>query len=77
MLASSGPEPIAEPGEVLLVDTLQHPHDRFLDKFVLQRRDADRTLPSASFGDVDSLRRPKSMVTGLGRLRGECDREDR
>lgn len=44
MLAAPGPEPVREPEEVLLVDRIQHHHDRALDDLVLQRRNRQRAL---------------------------------
>jgi hypothetical protein len=38
VLATLGAETVAEPEELLLVDAVQHGHDRFLDDLVLQRR---------------------------------------
>jgi hypothetical protein len=44
MLAASGPEPIRQSEEVLLVDRIQHHDDRALDYLVLQRGNRQRTL---------------------------------
>jgi hypothetical protein len=44
VLATPRPEPIGEADEVLLVDRLQHRHDRLLDDLVLQAPDAQRPL---------------------------------
>jgi hypothetical protein len=46
MRTASGPEPIREPEEIFLVDRVQHLNNRTLDDFVLQRRDAERALPT-------------------------------
>ena len=46
MLATPGPEPVAEPQEVFLPDRVQHFHQRPLDDLVLQRCDAQRPLSS-------------------------------
>jgi hypothetical protein len=46
MRTASGPEPIREPEEIFLVDRVQHLNNRTLDDLVLQRRDAERALPT-------------------------------
>jgi hypothetical protein len=61
VLAHAQPEPITEIEKVLFIDALQHPNDHLLDDFVLQSSDADRTLSSVSFGDVNSLRQLGSI----------------
>ncbi len=45
MRSASGPEPVREPEEVLLVDRVQHHNDRALDDLVFER--SDRREPSA------------------------------
>src|SRR5205823_3147404 len=46
MRSASGPEPVREPEEVLLIDGVQH-HDRgALDDLVLQGGDRQRPLPA-------------------------------
>src|SRR5712671_1918379 len=52
MLAAPRPEPVREPEEVFLVDRVQHLDHRSLDDLVLQRRDAQRPLPSIRFRNV-------------------------
>jgi hypothetical protein len=54
VLAASGPEPVREPLKVLFVDGVEDCHDRMLDDFVLQGRDAQGALPSIRFRDVGS-----------------------
>src|SRR4051812_41213722 len=46
VLAASGPEPVAEPQELLLVDRGEEVDPRLLDDLVLQRGDAERPLPA-------------------------------
>ncbi len=43
--ATAGSEPVREPEEVFLVDRVQHLDHRALDDLVLQRGDAEWTLP--------------------------------
>ena len=50
MRAASGPKPIREAFEVDLVDLVENRHHGLLNDFVLQRRDAQRTLLPVSFG---------------------------
>ena len=52
---------IAETEKVLLVDALEHPEHRLLDDLVLQRRDAQRSLPTVGLGYPDSARRFRSV----------------
>ena len=52
VLATPRPEPIGEADEVLLVDRLQHRHDRLLDDLVLQAPDAQRPLRAVRLRDV-------------------------
>jgi hypothetical protein len=44
--SASGPEPVREPEEILLVDRVQHLDHRTLDDLFLQRCDAERALPA-------------------------------
>src|SRR5207248_8668201 len=44
MLATSGPQPVAEPQELLLVDRRKERHQRCLDDLVLDGGDAERPL---------------------------------
>ena len=46
VLAASGPEPVREPEEVLLVDRVQHRDRRPLDDLILQSGDRQRPLSS-------------------------------
>jgi hypothetical protein len=48
VLSALGPETVAEPEEVLLIDAVQHGDSRSLDNLVLERRyRSGRFLPSA------------------------------
>ena len=47
--------------EILFVDGVHHLDHRALDELVLQRRDAERTLPSVGLGDVYPPRRLRSI----------------
>src|SRR5271157_6434728 len=55
--AATGPEPVREAFEVDLVDLVEDRHHRLLNDFVLQRCDAQRTLPPVSLRNKDSSRR--------------------
>src|SRR5215470_13992900 len=57
MRAATGPEPIREAFEVDLVNLVEDRHHSLLNNFVLQRRDAQRTLPSVGLRNIDSSRR--------------------
>src|SRR5262245_19147909 len=48
VLASSWPEPVGKPDEVLLVDRLQNRRDRLLDHLVLQTQNGKRPLRSVA-----------------------------
>src|ERR1035441_6235331 len=61
VLASSGPEPVGEPFEVLFVNLVEDPDHRMLDDLVLQGSDAQGTLSPICFGDVGSLGRLHSI----------------
>jgi hypothetical protein len=50
MRTASRPEPIAESSKVHLIYFVENGHHRLLNNLVLQRRDADRTLPSVRLG---------------------------
>ncbi len=52
MLASPRTEPIRKSEEVRFVDGVQHLHRCAQNDLVLQRRDAERSQPPASLGDV-------------------------
>src|SRR5262249_1803743 len=52
MLASSWPEPIGKPDEVLLVDRLQNRRDRLLDDLVLETQNGKWSLSSVRLRDV-------------------------
>src|ERR1700693_4032329 len=56
MRAASGPEPIRKALEVHLVNLIEEGHRGLVNKFVLQRRDAQRTLPPVRLRYVDSPR---------------------
>src|SRR5258708_14326738 len=56
MRAATGPEPIRKALKVDLIDLVEDRHHRLLDDFVLQRRDAQRTLPPVSLRYKDSSR---------------------
>src|SRR5712664_279381 len=57
MWAASGTEPIRKALEVDLIYLVEDRHHGLLNDFVLQRRDAQRTLPSVSLRNKDSSRR--------------------
>ena len=61
VLTASGPKPVREPQEVLLIDRVEDRHDRVLDDFVLQGSDAQGTLSPIGFRDVGSLGRLRSI----------------
>ena len=52
MRSASGPEPVREPEEVLLVDRVQHHNDCALDDLVFERSDRQRPLPPIRLRDV-------------------------
>jgi hypothetical protein len=54
MRAATGTEPIRKALEVDLINLVEDRHNGLLDDFVLQCRDAQRTLPSVSLRDKDS-----------------------
>ena len=53
---ASRPEPIREAPEVRLINLIEHGHHGLLNNLVLQRRDAQRSLPSVSLRNVHSTR---------------------
>ena len=57
MRAATGTEPVREALEVDLIYLVEDRHHGLLNDFVLQRRDAQRTLPSVSLWNKDSPRR--------------------
>ena len=65
-------KPVAEAPKVHLVYLIQDGHHGLLNNFVLQRRDADRTLPSVRLRDVDPprclrpVRSPVNPVLQIG-----------
>ena len=65
---ASGPEPVAEPQEVALVDGVEHPGDRLLDNLVLQGGYAERTHPPVTLGYPSPLRglRPVAPAVNAG-----------
>ena len=54
MRVATWPEPIREAFEVHLVNLIEDGHHGLLNNLVLQRRDAQRTLPPVGLRDVDS-----------------------
>src|SRR5712692_7724497 len=54
MRAATGTEPVRKAFEVDLVDLVEDRHHRLLNDFVLQRCDAQRTLPPVSLRYKDS-----------------------
>src|SRR5712691_3854684 len=54
--AAPRPEPIRKALEVHLINLIENGHHSLLDDFVLQRRDAQRTLPPVSLRYIDSSR---------------------
>ena len=52
--AAPGPKPIREASEVHLIDLIENGHHSLLNDFVLQRCDAQRTLPPIGLRYVDS-----------------------
>ena len=56
MRAATGPEPVRKAFEVDLIDLVEDRHHGLLNDFVLQRRDAQRTLPPVSLRNIDSPR---------------------
>src|SRR6266851_5669826 len=70
---ASGPEPVREPEEILLVDRVQHLDHRTLDDLVLQRCDAERALPAVRLWYVVPARwlRPVSSSMNAGVKIGE------
>ena len=65
MRATSRPEPIRKASEVHLVNLIEDGHHGLLDNLVLQRRDAQRTLPSIGFRNVHSSRRLRPVRTTM------------
>jgi hypothetical protein len=49
MLAAPRPEPIRKPQKILFPDLVENRPHGVLDDFILQRRDAQGTLPSIGF----------------------------
>ncbi|MNE51630.1 hypothetical protein D3C80_1462660 [compost metagenome] len=56
MLAASRPKPVRESQKVLFIDRIQNGNDCLLYDLVLQRGNAQRTLPAIGFGNVDPSR---------------------
>src|SRR6266853_5204054 len=56
MRAATRPEPIRKSLEVHLVNLVENGHRGLLNKLVLQRRDAQRTLPPVRLRNIDSPR---------------------
>ena len=61
VLATPGPEPVAEAEELRLVDRRQDGHHRGLDDLVLQRRDAERPSPAVRLRYVPSPGRQRPV----------------
>src|SRR5260370_19219601 len=57
MRAATGTEPVRKAFEVDLVYLIEDRHHGLLNNFVLQRRDAQRTLPTVGLRYKDSSRR--------------------
>lgn len=51
---ASRPEPVGEPPKVFLINLVEDRHHELLDNLVLQRRDAQGTLPPIGLRNVDS-----------------------
>ena len=71
MLAASWAEPIREAEEVGFVDFIQYFHRRSLDKLVLKRRDAERSLPPVRLRDVHPTHRlgpVRSALQSMGKV---------
>ncbi len=68
VLAAARAEPVAEAGEVLLVDRVQDPHRGLLDDLVLQGRDAQRAHAPVGFRDPRTLRGLRTVATTLHAL---------
>ena len=56
MRAATGPEPVRKAFEVHLVNLVEDRHHGLLNNLVLQRRDAQRTLPPVGLRNIDSSR---------------------
>ncbi|KMY28612.1 hypothetical protein AA993_22495 [Pseudomonas putida] len=56
VLATSRPKPIRETQKVLFINRIQNGNDCLLYDLVLQRGNAQRTLPAVGFGNVDPPR---------------------
>ena len=54
MRAATGPVLLRKAFEVVLVNLIEDRHHRLLDDLVLQRRNAERTLPSIGLRYLDS-----------------------
>ena len=52
--AAPRPEPVRKALEVHLINLIENGHHGLLDDFVLQRRDAQRTLPPVGLRYIDS-----------------------
>src|SRR5512144_3447799 len=62
MRGASRPEPVRETEEVLLVDRVEHLHQRPLQELVLQRGDPERPLPPVRLGYVRPPRRLRPVA---------------
>ena len=65
MLATPGPEPVAEAQELRLIDRRQDDDHRRLDDLVLQRRDAERPLSAVRLRYVRPARRQRPVRAGV------------
>jgi len=52
--AATGPKPVGKAFEVDLIDLVEDRHHSLLNNFVLQCRDAQRTLPPVGLRNIDS-----------------------
>src|SRR4030042_4346234 len=65
MLAAAGAKAIAEAQEVLLINLAQDPRHRLLDDLVLQRCDAQRSLPTVRLGYPATPRGLRTVPSAL------------
>ena len=72
VLASSWPEPVGKPDEVLLVDRLQNRRDRLLDHLVLETQNGKRPLRSVRLRDVCPSSRTGAVATLVDAIVQSC-----
>ncbi len=65
MLAALGPEPVAEPEEVFLVDLVQHRHHGPLDNLVFESGNGQRALLAVGLRDVDPSGRLRPIRSAM------------